>query len=175
MGRALGGLNVLVPDDINDTQFPTLDHGVETFSVQKGWRFFDGATIQKYLRTRHSPDGDFARMRQQQAVIEAIRKKIFGLNILYNLPSVLSLYREVSSSIQTDLSTNDIRRLYDIAKNISYDKVIQKVVDGDPKKTDSLLKSDTAILGGKEAFVLVPKRGKFDYTDIKNLVENIFN
>ncbi|MEK7097894.1 MAG: LCP family protein, partial [Patescibacteria group bacterium] len=77
---ALGGLNVLVPDDINDTQFPTPDHGVETFSVQKGWRFFDGATIQKYLRTRHSPDGDFARMRQQQAVIEAIRKKIFGFN-----------------------------------------------------------------------------------------------
>lgn len=171
---ALGGLNVLVPDDIHDTQFPTPDHGMETFSVEKGWRYFDGATIQKYLRTRHSPDGDFARMRQQQAVIEAIRKKIFGLNLLFDLPSILSLYREVSRNLQTDLTIGDLRRLYAIAKNISYDNVIHKVIDGDMKKPDSLLKSDTIQLSGKEAFVLVPKAGKFDYTDIKNLAENIF-
>ena len=38
MVDALGVLNVLVPEDINDTRFPTPDHGVETFSVQKGWR-----------------------------------------------------------------------------------------------------------------------------------------
>lgn len=171
---ALGGLNVLVPDDINDTQFPTPDHGVETFSVQKGWRYFDGATIQKYLRTRHSPDGDFARMRQQQAVIEAIRKKIFGLNLLFDLPSVLSLYKEVSRNLQTDLTISDLRRLYAIAKNISYDNVIQKVIDGDPKKSDSLLKSDTIQLGEKEAFVLVPKKGRFDYSDVKELANKIF-
>jgi len=171
---ALGGLNVLVPEDIRDTEFPTPDHGVETFSVQKGWRYFDGATVQKYLRTRHSPDGDFARMRQQQAVLEALRKKIFGLNLLYDLPSVLSLYREAADNLQTDLTANDIRRLYDIAKNISYDKVIQKVVDGDPKKPDSLLTSKTITLGGKPAFVLVPKKGMFDYSEIQILAENIF-
>ena len=173
--NALGGLNVLVPEDIRDTEFPTPDHGVETFSVQKGWRYFDGATVQKYLRTRHSPDGDFARMRQQQAVLEALRKKIFGLNLLYDLPSVLSLYREAADNLQTDLTANDIRRLYDIAKNISYDKVIQKVVDGDPKKPDSLLTSKTITLGGKPAFVLVPKKGMFDYSEIQILAENIFD
>jgi len=172
---ALGGLNVLVPEDIRDTEFPTPDHGVETFNVQKGWRWFDGATIQKYLRTRHSPDGDFARMRQQQAVLEAIRKKIFGLSLLYDLPSVISLYREAASNLQTDLTISDIRRLYSIAKNISYDNVIQKVVDGDPKKLDSLLTSKTIALGGKPAFVLVPKKGMFDYSAIQELAENIFN
>jgi len=171
---ALGGLNVLVPEDIRDTEFPTPDHGVETFNVQKGWRWFDGATIQKYLRTRHSPDGDFARMRQQQAVLEAIRKKIFGLSLLYDLPSIISLYREVASNLQTDLTINDIRQLYDIAKNISYDKVTQKVVDGDPKKLDSLLTNKTITLGGKSAFVLVPKAGDFDYSEIQELAENIF-
>ena len=185
---ALGGLNVLVPEDIRDTEFPTPDHGVETFNVQKGWRYFDGATIQKYLRTRHSPDGDFARMRQQQAVLEALRKKIFGLNLLYDLPSILSLYREAENNLQTDLTANDIRRLYDIAKNISYDKVIQKVAnghprtekaeqssyDGDQKKPDSLLESKTISLDGKPAFVLVPKKGMFDYSAIQELAENIF-
>ena len=171
---ALGGLNVLVPEDIRDTEFPTPDHGVETFNVQKGWRWFDGATIQKYLRTRHSPDGDFARMRQQQAVLEAIRKKIFGLSLLYDLPSVISLYREAASNLQTDLTISDIRRLYSIAKNISYDNVIQKVVDGDPKKPDSLLTSKTVTLGSKPAFVLVPKKGMFDYSAIQELAENIF-
>lgn len=173
--NALGGLNVLVPEDIHDTQFPTPDHGVETFNVQKGWRWFDGATIQKYLRTRHSEGGDFARMRQQQAVLEALRKKIFGLNLLYDLPSILSLYREVSDNLQTDLTINDIRRLYGIAKNISYDNVIQKTADGDPKKPNSLLESRTVPLGEKPAFVLTPKKGMFDYSEIQKLAENIFD
>src|SRR3989338_4163738 len=171
---ALGGLNVLVPEDIRDTEFPTPDQGVETFNVKRGWRWFDGAPIQKYLRTRHSPDGDFARMRQQQAVLEAIRKKIFGLSLLYDLPSVISLYREAASNLQTDLTINDIRQLYDIAKNISYDNVIQKVVDGDPKKLDSLLTNKTITLSGKSAFVLVPKAGDFDYSEIQILAEKIF-
>ena len=71
----LGGLNVWVAEDVFDPQFPTPGHGTEYFTVKKGWRYFDGKTVQKYLRTRHSADGDFARMRQQQAVVEALRKK----------------------------------------------------------------------------------------------------
>ncbi|MEK7519922.1 MAG: LCP family protein [Patescibacteria group bacterium] len=171
---ALGGLNVEVPEDIHDTAFPTKDFGVETFSVEKGWRYFDGATAQKYLRTRHSAGGDFVRMRQQQAVLEALRKKVFGLNILYDFPTILSLYGAVAAHTQTNLAPEEIQRLYHIAKTVSYDTVKQVVVDGDPKDPNALLVSTTVRLGGKEAFVLVPKKGTFDYSDIRELVINIF-
>ncbi|MBI5913040.1 LCP family protein [Candidatus Azambacteria bacterium] len=172
---SLGGLNVLVPDDVNDLAFPTDTGGTETFAIEKGWRYFDGATVQKYLRTRHSKGGDFARMRQQQAVIEALRKKVFGLNMLYDFPTVLSLYRTLTAHIQTDIGEKEVKRFYDIAQNISYDNVIHTVVDGDPKDASALLKSKTIELGGMPAFVLVPKTGDFDYYSITETATNIFN
>ena len=172
---SLGGLNVLVPDDVSDPAFPTDNGGIETFTIEKGWRYFDGVTAQKYLRTRHSEGGDFARMRQQQAVIEALRKKVFGLNMLYDFPTVLSLYRTLTAHIQTDISEKEIKRFYDIAQNISYDNVIHTVVDGDPKDASALLTSKTIELGGIPAFVLVPKTGDFDYYGITETATNIFN
>jgi len=171
---ALGGLNVFVPEDIYDPTFPTSDFGTEVFEVQKGWRYFDGETVQKYLRTRHSEDGDYARMRQQQAVIEALRKKVFGLNLLYDFPTVFSLYSTLTDHIRTDIDESGIKRFYDIARDISYDKVTYTVVDGNPKNKDALLESKTIQLGGGPAFVLVPKTGEFDYYSIRELTENIF-
>ena len=171
---ALGGLNVAVPEDVYDPAFPTPGHGTEVFAVQKGWRHFDGTTAQKFLRTRHGEGGDFARMRRQQAVIEALRKRVFGLNMLYDFPAILSLYKTVHYHIQTDIDENKIRRFYDIAKNISYATVRHEAVDGDPKNPDALLESATFTLEGKPAFVLKPKTGDFDYKGIQELAENIF-
>ncbi|MCR4323134.1 MAG: LCP family protein [Candidatus Azambacteria bacterium] len=173
--NSLGGLNVLVPDDINDPAFPTDADGIETFTVEKGWRYFDGTTVQKYLRTRHSVGGDFARMRQQQAVIEALRKKVFGLNMLYDFPTVISLFRTITAHIQTDINEEEVKSFYDIAQNISYDNVIHTVIDGNPRDTEAPLKSTTIELGGMPAFVLVPKTGDFDYYSITETAENIFN
>lgn len=170
----LGGLNVQVPEDINDPRFPG-EAGEETFTVQKGWRYFDGKTVQRYLRTRHSDGGDFARMRQQQAVLEALRQKMFGLRLLYDLPTIVSLYKMLAAHIETNLGEAAIKRLYDIAQTISYDKVIQKVADGDPNDPASLLKSKTFTLGGVPAFVLVPKTGDFDYYSIQEMTKNIFD
>lgn len=170
----LGGLNVLVPDDVNDPAFPSDNGGTENFSVEKGWRYFDGVTVQKYLRTRHSEGGDFARMRQQQAVVEALRKKIFGMHILYEFPTLFSLYRDVTAHIHSDMSESEIQGLYTIAQNISYDTVKHVTVDGDPRDTEALLKSKTVTLGGLPAFTLVPKTGDFDYYGISDIAENIF-
>lgn len=170
----LGGLNVLVPEDVNDPAFPSDTGGMETFSVEKGWRYFDGATVQKYLRTRHSHGGDFARMRQQQAVVEALRKKIFGMHMLYDFPTLFALYKDLTSHIHSDIDESGIQQLYAIAQNISYDTVKHVTIDGDPRDTEALLKSKTVTLGGLPAFTLVPKTGDFDYYSISDIAENIF-
>lgn len=172
--NALGGLNVLVPEEVSDPRFPSDSGGTEAFFVPQGWRWFDGKTAQRYLRTRHSKGGDFARMRQQQAVLEALRKKAFGMHLLYDFPAMLSVYKTLSSRIQTDMDEQAMKRLYDIAKTIRYDKVTQRVVDGDPNNPESLLKSKTVTLGGMDAFVLVPKTGDFDYYGIREMAEKIF-
>ncbi len=170
---ALGGINVFVKKDIYDPQFPTPGFGTEVFEVKKGWRYFDGETVQKYLRTRYSPNGDFDRIEQQQAVIEALRKKIFGLNLLVDFPTLISIYKATKDNIQTNIAENEIKSFFEVLRNISYDNVISKSLDAGKK--DSLLIADTFMFGSQRGFVLKPKAGDFDYSEIKTLAENIFD
>jgi len=169
----LGGLNVFVKKDIYDTAFPTTGSGTEIFKVEKGWRYFDGDTVQKYLRTRHSQNGDFDRMEQQQAVLEALRKKVFGLNLFLDLPNIFSMMGTISENIQTDISEKEIRRLYELVKNVSYDKINSVVLNGG--QDDSLLEAGSFMFGEQRGFVLKPKKGDFDYSEIQKLSESIFN
>ncbi len=169
----LGGLNVFVKKDIYDRSFPTTNFGTEVFEVKKGWRYFDGDTVQKYLRTRHSKDGDFDRMEQQQAVLEALRKKVFGLNLFLDLPKMFSMLGTISENIQTDISDKEIRRLYQLVKNVSYDKINNRVLNGG--QDDSLLTAGSFMFGKQRGFILKPKKGDFDYSEIQKLSENIFN
>lgn len=173
--ESLGGINVYVEEDVFDPAFPTQSHDTEIFSVQKGWRYFDGETAQKYIRTRHSAGGDFARMHRQQSVIEALRKKIFGLNILYDFPTIMNVYKTIHYHVHTNINDTALRPFYDIAKNISYDKVRYTLIDGDPENPDALLKNTTALLGGKTAFVLEPKKGAFDYSEIRERTNHLFD
>ena len=168
----LGGLNVFVKKDIYDPAFPTANFGTEVFKVEKGWRYFDGDTVQKYLRTRHSQNGDFDRMEQQQAVLEALRKKVFGLNLFLDLPKIFSMMGTVSENIQTDISDKEIRRLYELVKNVSYDKINNVVLNGGQE--DSLLTAGSFMFGEQRGFILKPKAGDFDYTEIQELSDNIF-
>jgi len=169
----LGGLNVFVKKDIYDRSFPTANFGTEVFEVKKGWRYFDGDTVQKYLRTRHSENGDFDRMEQQQAVIEALRKKVFGLNLFLDLPKIFSILGTISENVQTDISEKEIRRLYELVKNVSYDKINNVVLNGGQK--DSLLEAGSFMFGKQRAFILKPKKGDFDYSEIQELAASIFN
>ncbi len=169
---ALGGLNVFVKKDIYDPRFPTPGFGTEVFEVKKGWRYFDGETVQKYLRTRYSANGDFDRIEQQQAVIEALRKKIFGLNLLVDFPTLISIYKATKDNIQTNIAENEIKSFFEILRNISYDNVISKSLNAGKK--DSLLISDTFMFGSQRGFVLKPRIGDFDYSEIQTLAENIF-
>ena len=64
------------------------------------------------------------------------------MNLLYDFPTAFSIFKTTRDSMQTDLDESNLKRLYDIAKNISYDNVIHKVVDGNPKDQTLCLKAN---------------------------------
>lgn len=71
---ALGGVQINVPTELYDTQFPTMDYGYKIAHFLPGEQTMDGDTALTYSRIRH-PDSDFARMkRQQQVVIGFLRQ-----------------------------------------------------------------------------------------------------
>lgn len=168
----LGGLNVNVSQTVDDPKFPTANNGYERFHMEKGWRYFDGETTLKYLRTRHSQNGDFDRMQRQQDVVEAFRKKIFGLNIIWDFPKILKIYSELNSHIATNIDiASDAKALYKSIKSIGPENLIYKVIDAN--KNDGLVTTDNISLSnGIVASIVRPKAGLENYSEIQNFVEN---
>jgi LCP family protein required for cell wall assembly len=71
---SVGGIDITVPEAINDTEYPTEDYGITTFTVPAGRQHMDGETALAYARTRHG-DSDDARRDRQILVIQALFNK----------------------------------------------------------------------------------------------------
>ncbi|MBV9786804.1 MAG: LCP family protein [Chloroflexi bacterium] len=68
---AIGGVEVDVPREITDTEYPTEDFGYMTVHFDAGLQHMNGEQALQYVRTRHA-DSDFGRAERQQQVIRAI-------------------------------------------------------------------------------------------------------
>ena len=167
----IGGLNVFVEKDVFDPRFPTKNFATETFELKSGWRWLDGQTALRYIRTRHDIEGDFGRIKRQQAVLEALRKKILGMSPLWDLPKIIEIVRTLRRDFKTDLDVLDIKRLWDISRKIDSSSKIKHIVI-DANQENGLLEESTAVLGGKTGFILVPKTGVEDYTEIQDFIQN---
>lgn len=168
----LNGLNVNVSQTVDDPRFPTANNGYERFHVEKGWRYFDGETTLKYLRTRHSLNGDFDRMQRQQDIVEAFRKKIFGLNIIWDFPKILRIFSELDNHIETNMDiTAEAKPLYKTIKNIPQDNLIYKVIDA--SNGNSLVTTaNIPLSNGVTASIVQPKAGLEDYREIQEFIKN---
>lgn len=168
---ALGGVNVEVLEDIEDMRFPTPSGGYEVFSLEKGWRYLDGATTTKYVRTRHTARGDFDRVKRQQQVIEALRKKVSQLNPLIDFPKLLKMYSALYGHINTNMTVEEGKGVWALSKDLSRENIsflsLEKIGD------TPLLVSGTTILGGKTASILKPAEGVEQYNIIRKTLEEL--
>jgi LCP family protein required for cell wall assembly len=103
---ALGGVTVDVEKDFTSRTSLRADH-VRVF--HKGPQTMDGATALDYARERHSfADGDFARIRHQQQVIEAILSKASSGGILANPGRLNAFLRATAGSVAVDDTLNTV-------------------------------------------------------------------
>ncbi|MBP6789122.1 MAG: LCP family protein, partial [Candidatus Promineofilum sp.] len=126
----LGGIDVDVPYEINDPEFPDMNYGYDPLLIPAGVQHFDGTTALKYARTRHG-DSDFNRAYRQQQVLFAARAKAMELGAGEMLLRVPSLYREVESGVRTDLSLEQLLRLAKSISDIPAGGIRNEVLDYD--------------------------------------------
>lgn len=126
----LGGVDVDVPYEINDPEYPDMNYGYDPLYIPAGRQHFDGATALKYARTRHG-DTDFNRSYRQQQVLFAARQQALNLGIGEMLLRAPSLYREVEEGIRTDLSLEQMLRLAKTLSDIPSENIRNEVLDYD--------------------------------------------
>ncbi|MFQ5575818.1 MAG: LCP family protein [Anaerolineae bacterium] len=124
----LGGIDVDIPQTINDATYPDQNYGYDPFYIEAGTQHLDGNIALKYARTRHAPGSDFGRAARQQQVLLAIKNKALQLGIL---PKVPDLWTTMAGTVETDLQLVDILELGDLADEITANSVEMVVLDND--------------------------------------------
>jgi LCP family protein required for cell wall assembly len=141
---ALGGVRVDVPTTLDDPYFPRGETtGMMHVHIDAGWQQFDGERALEYARSRETTS-DFDRSRRQQLIMLAVRQRIFSLNAV---PRMLSLLGALQDNVRTNLRPADFRPLADLAGQIKDPDIRRVSID-----TSNLLRS--GYLGGQ--YILKP-------------------
>jgi LCP family protein required for cell wall assembly len=103
MVDALGGINIDVPEDLVDKEYPDNNWWYETFIVRAWLQTFNGEIALKYARSRHSTS-DFDRSERQQLIIKAIKEKATDLGVITDTDKIGEIYTALTANIDSDMS-----------------------------------------------------------------------
>ena len=160
----IGGIDINVTSEI--IVDPLGPHNTTT--LEPGIIHMQGPVALAYARARDVSQGvsggDVERSAHQQQVILAIRDKVLAPGNFLNLMSQsLTLYKELSGGVNTNLSLDDLRKLAVLAKDIPLESIQQGLIDY------TMMQDGTTTLNGATADILRPYPDK-----IRELVSKIF-
>jgi LCP family protein required for cell wall assembly len=122
----LGGIDIDVPQAINDPKYPDENYGYDPFYIDTGLQHLDGDKALKYARTRATLGSDFDRARRQQRVLIAIREKAMAIGAV---PKIPELWSTMADTVQTDLQLVDILELAKLADQVTSEDIQSAVID----------------------------------------------
>jgi len=154
----LDGIDIYVPQTIDDPTFPDNNYGYDPFYIAEGYHTLNGHDAMRYARTRATPGADFSRAKRQQQVLLAIRDKALQIGII---PKIPDLWSTMSGTVETDLSLSVILELAQLADDIESGDIQNVVIDS--RMTIDYTVPDT------RARVLLPLREK-----IREVIDEIF-
>lgn len=141
----------------------------------KGLNHMDGETALEYVRSRHAlgaEGSDFARSKRQQKVISAFRDKLFSAQTLINPGKIINLYNIVSSSIDTDIISDEFDDFIRLAQTMKGAKIQSTVIDtGDESsKRVGLLENAPISSEYNNLFVLIPRIGNGNFSEVQSYI-----
>ena len=174
----IGGIDVEVENTFDDYSYPVkgmesaenYESRYEHLHFDQGWQSMDGETALKFARSRHAAGiegSDFARAKRQQKIMEAVKEKILGMHILFKPSMISDIINEFHEHITTNLKIWELVKLWDMARDIDKNNIINKVLDNSPS---GLLYDSISEQG---AYILTPRSG--DFAEIQYFVNNIFS
>lgn len=174
--NAVGGVNVNIKsNDPRGLYDPSIDYTTRgpLVRLSNGQHKLNGQQALNLARARGDAYGaygfdaaDFDRTKNQRELLVALKGKAVSAGVLANPAKVSSLSDAIGSNVKTDLTLSEVRRLYDITKPISGNK-IQSLSLNDADGKDLLTSYRTA----DGASALIPAAGVDDFSAIQAFVK----
>jgi polyisoprenyl-teichoic acid--peptidoglycan teichoic acid transferase len=159
----VGGITINAKEPLYDATVAWENNGSATLAVQ-GINNFNGKQALLYARSRHG-SSDFARSERQRQILVALREKAFSLGTFGNPIKMAQLFNAFGSHVRTNLSIDDVMKLYEIAQDIEGDKVTSVGLSDPPNNFVT-----TANMGGLS--VVIPRAGLYQYADMQAYIRN---
>ncbi|MBI3332233.1 LCP family protein [Candidatus Peregrinibacteria bacterium] len=102
---ALGGVDLEVPYDIVDTEYPGPNYTYQTFEIRAGPQHLDGETALKYVRSRHTTS-DYGRSARQQQLLSALGQQVKEEGL--SPGKIASLYNILQEHLETTLTLREM-------------------------------------------------------------------
>lgn len=152
----------------------------EHLHFDKGLQHMDGVSTLKYVRSRHalgSEGSDFARSKRQEKVIAAFKDKMFSAGILLNPVKIANVFGTLAGSIETDIKENEYDDFIKLAQKVQQGKIDSVALDtgGDSEERYGLLYNPLPDAEFNNAWVLVPRAGNGNYSEIQEYVRCIIS
>jgi LCP family protein required for cell wall assembly len=126
---ALGGIDINVPAELTATVLPRGDTGAYDYTYFPGSQHLSGELALGYARFRLDADGDFGRIRRQQAVVLAAREKALSLGWVDH---PLDLWQKYSATVSTNVPVYKVPGLALLARQIQPEGITARSL-GDPE------------------------------------------
>ena len=130
---AIGGVDI----DVEKRMFyedPWDDNGGLVIDLKPGLQHMDGKTAITYVRYRDE-EGDIGRVKRQQKFMKAVMDQVTSPMIIPRLPSII---REVSNTVDTDLTIRQLLELAGSLKDAQRNGLKTEMVPGKPMYIDEI-------------------------------------
>ncbi|HVX48336.1 MAG TPA: LCP family protein [Candidatus Saccharimonadales bacterium] len=170
--NAVGGINFTVhSDDPRGLYDPSIDYKTNgpLVNLSNGTHKLNGEQARDLARARGDAYGaygfgesDFQRTQDQRELLISLKNKAFTPGVIANPAKLTSLFDAVGSNVKTDFKLPEVRRLYDLTKQVN-SKNIKSLSLNDANGKNLLTSYTTA--DGESA--LIPAAGMDDFGDIQ--------
>lgn len=150
--NTLGGVDIDVPYDIVDLEYPGPNYSFEPFEIRKGPQHIDGETALKYARSRHTTS-DFGRSARQQQLLQALAEKAKNEGIASSPGKISALLKILSDHVETTMSFAEILGAARLGDQIDRKKMISMTLN-----IETGIDTPFVVPGG---FLYTPPRDEF--------------
>lgn len=175
---AVGGIDVTInSDDPRGLYDPSIDwttHG-PLVKLTNGRHHLSGEQALDLARARGDAYGsygfdqsDFDRTTHQRAMLLALKDKAVSAGVLANPVKLTNLFDAIGSNVKTDFKLSEVRRLYDLTKDINGNHI--KSYSLNDADGVNLLKNYTTPDGQS---ALIPAAGIDDYSQIQIFIKRL--
>jgi len=117
---AIGGVDIYVPEQIVDEEYPLLDGTLTRLVIEQGQQQMDGVEALAYARTRHA-DSDYFRMSRQRCVLEAAMEQTDPTSLLLNFGKFAEVIKETTT---TDIPVDLLPKLVELLPSVEIEEVV---------------------------------------------------